>query len=341
MGQKGMYKMKKIKVSILCLAYNHANFIRKCLDGFVMQKTNFPFEVIIHDDASTDGTADIIREYAEKYPDIIKPILQTENQWSRGINIWKTHMWPRISGEYVAVCDGDDYWTDPKKLQRQVDFLDRHLDYSMCFHPVCSMWEDKHAPDHISCRARKHTLELADLLKSNRIPNCAVMYRWRRECQDLFPNCIFPGDWYLHMLHAQIGKIGYLPKVMSVYRRNSGGVWTGANETDDWFIKFAIPSIDFYKHAMKQFNYDYTNEIAGLVAGAVCAFLHTDQMDKVNMFRDMYAEIWPLAKKRINAYDINAMQKRAKKYQHMFNNLLIGVASVIVMCIILAVILFL
>ncbi len=121
-------------LSISCATYNHENFIKDCLDGFVMQKTNFNFEVLIHDDASTDNTANIIREYEQKYPDIIKPIYQTENQYSKGKPISATFNWPRAQSKYIALCEGDDYWTDPNKLQKQVDFLEANPDYMMCFH---------------------------------------------------------------------------------------------------------------------------------------------------------------------------------------------------------------
>ena len=130
------------KLSICCITYNHAKFIRQALDGFMMQKTNFPFEIIIHDDASTDGTADIIREYEQKYPEIIRPTYQTQNQWSKGVNILKTFVYPKIQGQYVALCEGDDYWTDENKLQKQVDYLDAHPEVSVCFHPVNIVWED-------------------------------------------------------------------------------------------------------------------------------------------------------------------------------------------------------
>lgn len=124
----------KILLSIRCLVYNHEPFLRQCLDGFVMQKTNFRFEAIVHDDASTDGSAAIIREYAEKYPDIIKPIYETENQYSKHDGSLGRIMNAACKGKYIAVCEGDDYWIDPLKLQKQVDFLETHLDYSMCFH---------------------------------------------------------------------------------------------------------------------------------------------------------------------------------------------------------------
>lgn len=123
-----------VLVSICCITYNHAPYIRQCLDGFIMQKTNFKYEILIHDDASTDGTADIIREYEAKYPDIFKPIYQTENQYSKGKNISATYNWPRAVGKYIAQCEGDDYWTDPLKLQKQVDFMEANPEYVLCCH---------------------------------------------------------------------------------------------------------------------------------------------------------------------------------------------------------------
>ena len=123
-----------LMVTIRCLTYNHEQYIRQCLDGFVMQKTNFRFEAIVHDDASTDGTVEIIREYAEKYPDIIKPIFETENQYSKRDGSIGRIMNEHTHGKYIAICEGDDYWTDPYKLQKQVDFLESHPDYVMCSH---------------------------------------------------------------------------------------------------------------------------------------------------------------------------------------------------------------
>lgn len=124
----------ELTVSIWCLTYNHAAYIRQCLDGFVMQKTNFRFEAIVHDDASNDDTAIIIREYAEKYPDIIKPIYEKENQYSKHDGSLRRIMNAHTHGKYIALCEGDDYWTDPYKLQRQVDFLESHPDYALCLH---------------------------------------------------------------------------------------------------------------------------------------------------------------------------------------------------------------
>lgn len=122
-------------VSIVCLTYNHTPYIRECLDGFLMQKTDFPIEVIIHDDASTDGTTDIVREYASKYPEIIKPIIQTENQYSKHHDFSKViyECLIKCKGKYIALCEGDDYWIDSVKLKMQVNYLESSDDISMCY----------------------------------------------------------------------------------------------------------------------------------------------------------------------------------------------------------------
>ena len=112
-------------VSIGCITYNHAPYIRQCLEGFLMQKTTFPFEIIINDDCSTDGTTEIVKEYADKYPDLIIPIFHEENQYQKGVRgIYAKFVYPKVRGKYIALCEGDDYWIDPLKLQKQVDFLE-------------------------------------------------------------------------------------------------------------------------------------------------------------------------------------------------------------------------
>lgn len=121
-------------VSVSTIVYNHERFLRQCIEGVLNQQTNFAFEYLIHDDCSTDSSADIIREYAAKHPNIIKPVFETENQYSKG-GPWGSAVWnyPRAKGKYIALCEGDDYWTDPLKLQKQVDFMESHPEYSVCF----------------------------------------------------------------------------------------------------------------------------------------------------------------------------------------------------------------
>lgn len=137
------------KVSVLCTAFNHEEYIRDALEGFVSQKTEFEFEVLVNDDCSSDGTADIIREYAARYPDIIRPFYQEKNLYTQGgmPHLFSTVFYPNARGEYFTLCEGDDYWCDCEKLQRQVDFLDAHADYSACVHNTRLHYCDGSAPD--------------------------------------------------------------------------------------------------------------------------------------------------------------------------------------------------
>jgi glycosyltransferase involved in cell wall biosynthesis len=193
-----------------------------------MQKTNFPIEVLIHDDASTDGTADIIREYEQEYPDIIKPIYQTENQHSKGIYISRTYNYPRINGKYFAMCEGDDYWTDEYKLQKQVDFLEANEDFSICFHPVkVYSEEEKQFIENNTVPAVPDVTDIKTLARINNYINTpSVMYRVNQQVfKDLnnFPKLVIM-DYCLHMLFAKYGKIKKLSDTMAVYRLHKGGV---------------------------------------------------------------------------------------------------------------------
>ncbi len=135
-------------VSVLCTAYNHEEYIRSALEGFVNQKTDFAFEVLVNDDASTDKTAEIIREYAEKYPDIIRPFYHEENQFSKGIGyVYENIFYPNARGKYLAFCEGDDCWTDDTKLRRQAEFMEAHPDYSACVHNTLLHYCDGSRPD--------------------------------------------------------------------------------------------------------------------------------------------------------------------------------------------------
>lgn len=119
-------------VSIVCDTYNHAPYVRDALDGFLLQKTTFPVEIIVHDDASTDGTAEIIREYEAAYPALFRCVYREENVYSRDPKILEHYVFPLARGKYIAICEGDDYWTDPDKLQRQIDYMEAHPDCTLC-----------------------------------------------------------------------------------------------------------------------------------------------------------------------------------------------------------------
>ncbi len=220
-------------VSICCLVYNHEPFLRECFEGFVMQKTTFPIEVLVHDDASTDHSADIIREYTEKYPDIFKPYYQRENQYSQGKGFIGINInFERAQGKYIAMCEGDDYWTDPLKLQKQVDFLESHVNYFLCFHPVriYDLLEHKMKEDHITSKVAE-TTSIRDLAKGNYIQTVSVLFRVDKKILSDFSNLVGlkVSDYPLWMLLAQKGLIYRLDHVMAVYRWGSG-IWSTTDE---------------------------------------------------------------------------------------------------------------
>lgn len=286
--------MGMIKLSVICLTYNHAEFIRQALEGFVMQQTDFPFEVIVHDDASTDGTADIIREYANKYPKIIRPVFQVQNQWSQGCSIVKKFIAPLVRGEYVALCEGDDYWTNPLKLQKQADFLEANPDYSLCFHPVVVHWDDRRERDsRYPGENQVRKFDFKTLLKQNFIATNSVLYRWRfrRDDVSLIADGVLPGDWFLHLLHAQVGKIGFLPEVMAVYRRHQGGIWTGSGKDDTWFVRCGLANIKFNEAVERQFGISRQKEIKKMCVQTFCAAVRQKNGQLIEVLQDAYSHV--------------------------------------------------
>ena len=149
-------------ISICCITYNHVNYIRECINGFILQKTNFTFEILIFDDASTDGTDKIIKEFSSTYSNIIT-FLQTENQWGKNDG-FINYLLPAAKGKYIAICEGDDYWTDHLKLQKQVDFLERNHNYVMCFHNVKILENQVLHDDILNCKNISNKSSYNDLL---------------------------------------------------------------------------------------------------------------------------------------------------------------------------------
>ena len=222
--------MSKVKplVAIHCLVYNHEPYLRDCFEGFVMQQTNFPFVAIVHDDASTDGSAAIIREYEAKYPHIFKPIYETENQYSKRDGSLEKIMFGAIDAsgaKYVAMCEGDDYWTDPLKLQKQVDFLEANIEYSICFHNVSTLIQKTgEVKDEFLVRDMPERSTIWDLAEGNYIHTPSVVYRRDLLSFDklkLLLPCL-PLDYVVWMLLAENGPIFKINEYMAMYRYGSG-----------------------------------------------------------------------------------------------------------------------
>jgi len=256
----------KPKVSIVCITYNHASFISKTLDGFLSQKTDFAFEAIIADDFSDDNNRSIIAEYAKKYPTIVKPIFREKNIGSLPNYV---DALSKAEGQYLAICDGDDYWIDDLKLQKQVDFLDNNPDYSMCCHSFRQTYIDKSVQDKIitpwdfvseNVKQRGY-LTIKDLFPVNPIGSLTVMYRWslKNKTPDWMKDYHI-GDLVLHLLHADKGRIGVIDEVMAVYQRHANGVWFG-NETKEKQRSFAVEYANLLTDLDHELDLKYTDVI--------------------------------------------------------------------------------
>ncbi len=248
--------VSKPLLSICLITYNQAKYIRESIDSILMQRVNFEWELIIADDYSTDGTRQIIKDYQKQLPNSIKLILQKKNYGPE--KNWLDLMeYPKT--KYVIYTEGDDYFSDPLKLQKQVDFLETHADFSMCFHPVRVEYEDGSQPDRIfpskDLIPKGNILGLGDLLARNIIQTNSAMYRWRfkhKSIKDEFPRYITPGDWFLHLLHAQLGKVGYLNRVMSVYRRHPGALWwESTRDVSKIWAKHGLNHLAMYYEVLK------------------------------------------------------------------------------------------
>jgi glycosyltransferase involved in cell wall biosynthesis len=288
---------KPIRLSICVVTYNHEKYIAHALDSFLMQETNFAFQVIVGDDCSTDNTTNIIKEYALKYPDIIKPILREKNIGAMNNSL---DVYSSAKTEYVAICDGDDYWTDKTKLQRQVDFLDKNPKFSICFHRVKVVYEDNSKPSYIYPKYSYFKMLLKKnikfLLKENFMQTNSIVYRWRfvdSNVREVIPNNICPGDWFLSLLHAQIGKIGFINRCMSVYNRNSGGIFT-SSQSDEIDLKYGIENFNFYylvyKTIAKGDKKYYNKSVLRYLFRILIVYLKNKQFEKIELLRNAFSQ---------------------------------------------------
>lgn len=247
-----MTNMKPL-VSILCIAYNQEKYIKQAITSFLMQRVNFSYEIIIHDDASNDGTREIIQEFVNDNPKIFRPILETENRYSKSGVLFLKEMYQMARGKYIAVCEGDDFWTDITKLQRQVDFMEKNQDHSIVFHPVRIMYEGGEEQDSIFPEiSKKSYFSLENLLKTNFIHTNSFLYR-RQKYENINQN-VMPIDWYMHLFHAQFGKIGFINREMAVYRRHDAGIWWGTSsqgDIDGVWKKYGVNHLVLYAELLK------------------------------------------------------------------------------------------
>lgn len=259
--------MNRPMISIICNTYNQEKYIGQALDSFLMQKVNVPFEVLVHDDASTDATQNIIREYQKRYPDIVKPIYQTENQYSQGVSITPEIQLPRAEGKYIAFCEGDDYWTDENKLQIQYDFMENHPEYSICCHAYNMVDKDANLLEERYDFSEDGVVPLQRLIGNQlEVPHYATMFARRENLIGL--GRIFLGepcsDMIIRLYCAAQKNIYYLNRNMSCYRRFTEGSWTvRVGQDKEKFLAHRKKKIVFLReyNAYTEHQYDDTIEL--------------------------------------------------------------------------------
>lgn len=232
MAERRFAEDEPVMVSIRCITYNHAPYIRQCLEGFVMQKTNFRFQAVVHDDASTDGTTDIVREYAEKYPDIIIPMYEEENRWSKHDGSLLTIMLPYMyKAKYWAECEGDDYWIDPFKLQKQVDYMEAHPECSFCGTNGIIIWEgDSHAPEFFNKIISSHVLSPNEIIGHWIFPTASTLFK-----TDVMKSKLESGiqtygsDQALILVGMAKGDVYAMSDITCAYRRDNAGMGSATN----------------------------------------------------------------------------------------------------------------
>lgn len=239
-----MTEEKDIMVSVSMITYNHEKFIVEAIEGVVSQKTTFPFELVIGEDLSTDNTRAICIEYQKKYPDIIRLRLNDPNQgmmlnWINNIESGQ--------GKYIALCDGDDYWTDPYKLQKQVDFMEANPDFAMCSHKVhtlmCGVLDE-------NIEMERDVLTTEDLIKKDwGLLTASIFFRKDAHKTPDWYYTVKNGDFALQLIVSLSGKIKFLPEYMAVYRQHLGGMSSTLKPLNQtaWMV-YLLHEFDKYTH---------------------------------------------------------------------------------------------
>lgn len=306
--------MKDYILTVYCLAFNHEKYIENTLKGFVEQITEYPFKVVVHDDASTDSTRKIIQRYAKEYPDIIFPIYQDENQYSQGKGIFENFIKPCVEGKYIAICEGDDYWCDPNKLQKQITYMEQNPDCSLCVHNTEMIDENGKSKNVYFNRSL-----VEQDYSAEEIIECGggglfhtssfVMRADIRLAKPKEFKIMDIGDYTQAMYLAMKGRVHYLPETMSKYRVGSINSW----------IKKKNSNIEIYK--------DYTQRIIN----------DLEQINELTLYK--YSKSFEKAKKRIE-YNLLLKQKkifyilRNKQYNVFFyEKTLLERCKIVVKCI--------
>lgn len=228
---KEPFAKDRIKVSIICITYNQAEYLHRAIDSMLSQVTDFPYEIILHDDASTDGTRDVLREYEERYPEIIRVIYERKNQYSRGVDFVAAMVKETARGEYIALCEGDDFWICDHKLQLQYDAMEQRPECDMCACRGCTVTEDGMTEvSEVRPADRDGILPAEDVIKGGGQYLVTAGLFFRKSMYDkMLPfEKVIPLDYAQQIKGALRGGIYYIDRKMAVYRRYAKGSWTNS-----------------------------------------------------------------------------------------------------------------
>jgi glycosyltransferase involved in cell wall biosynthesis len=306
-------------LSAICLAFNHEDYISQALDGMLMQETDFPFEIVINDDCSTDNTVAILKEYAVKYPSIIRLILQKENQYSKGIKI-ETLLIKEAVGKYIAICEGDDYWTDPHKLQIQLDAMRSIKNCQMSFHSALDVWEDKSYNDSISTKRangnRLFTTREVILGGGGFCPTASLVIE--KEAIAEMPKWYYGpqnGDYYLQIFGSLKGGALYIDRTMSVYRRNAAGSWSSNMQDleirESQFEKMVLVLDAMDRHFKEKYHAEINQIKSDWYLGLAVVYLRNSCFEKFDLAIE---ESYRLAIRRSNKLLLNEF---LRKFPHV------------------------
>lgn len=297
---------KDIMVSVLCITFNQHKYIRRCLDSMIKQKTSFRYEIILHDDASTDGTQDIVREYAERYPDLIIPILQEQNQYSQGVDFIGEYLFPKASGEYIVEIEGDDFWCDEYKLQLQVDAMKKHPSCALCVHSTGTVDAEGNKLDFRFPMMRLEegfitTQELMELTlnKDNwpfHVSSLMVSNQLFREYMHFeyigFPRKFFRvGDLPRYLFYGLNGDAYYINREMSVYTMESGGFMSRMKVDPAFARKVHQGYIDGLNEFDAFSDYKYSNMIQKMLVPRKFEIARIDRRFDLLVSNPEYSEL--------------------------------------------------
>lgn len=313
------------KVSIPIITYNQVKFIRKAIESVLAQETDFDYEILIGDDFSNDGTREIIQEYANLYPDKIIPVLHPKNLGKNGLlNALETYKLAK--GRYMATMDGDDYWTDPRKIQKQADFLDQHPDFTICYHNALITYQDGSASELLNPENQPAISRIDDLIGEEEIwfmATSSVMFR--NDAIAAYPAWFYEsvsGDIPRYILLAKAGKIGYLSDVMSVYRKNSNGT-SYTDQYDD--ATFLYNRINMYSGINKELGYRFNTTLKKNIGRYYKMMLESRQ------YRNLYFKRIPIALKHLSNAKPTAVERKEIIKHYLIPPILMRLYSAIVL----------